>query len=173
MTPKKMSNKSNPTKTKPRPRLEMVPATDLPDNSSLKAMFKTGLSSGMKVKSRSPMLKPDKFPTGQILSGIIKRLITCEAHRDKDKVKSGCLIEIVPEWNAVGVAIPAVTTIMTALEITSDGDNGMATIYSTPYIGHRVEIEKLPERLPSKQGNAAWNFLVAVSEEKEYDPAEQ
>ena len=131
------------------------------------AMFRRntdGVSPGLKVKSRSPMLKPSQFPEGRILSGIVKRLIRCVSGKNEDgSDKYGCLIEIVPEMNSVGVAIPATATLSGPLEITQKGA-GASTEFSTPYIGHTIEIEKLPDKIPSKKGQSAWSFLVALSE---------
>ncbi len=127
---------------------------------------RSGVSKGLRVKSRSPLLKPAQFPTGRILSGIIKRLITCKVGvgEKKGSIKYGCLIEIVPDLNSVGVAIPATATLMSPLEITQHGE-GDATEFQTPYINHTVEIEKLEDKIPSQKGQSAWNFLVAISEE--------
>lgn len=126
---------------------------------------KSGVSAGLKVKSRSPMLKPAQFPTGRILGGILKRLIRCVAGKNDDgSDKYGCLIEIVPDLNAVGVAIPATATLMGPLEITQHG-TGLSTEFKTPYINHQVEIEKLEDKIPSKKGQDAWSFLVAIGEE--------
>lgn len=136
--------------------------------STAMSLFKeagAGVSEGMKVKSRSPMLKPADFPVGRILGGTIKRLIRCVAQAGKTAAgtKYGCLIEIVPDLNTVGVAIPATATLTSALEITESG-SGESTEFKCPFIGHRVEIEKLEAKIPSKKGQDAWNFLVAVSE---------
>jgi hypothetical protein len=123
--------------------------------------------SKFKVKSRSPMIKPAAFPIGQQLRGVIKRLITCEvqpavaASKGKEAVpaKYGNLIEIVPQGATVGAAVPTVATIKMALEITGEGDSA-----ECPYIGYEVIIERLDSRIPSKRGNDAWNFVVALGE---------
>jgi hypothetical protein len=129
---------------------------------------KTGVTKGLKVRSRSPLLKPAVFPVGRILSGIFKRTIVCIAGKgEKGRDKLGCLIEIVPDLNSVGVAIPATATLVGPLEITQEGDGTKeGTKFLSPYIGHMVEIEKLDDKIPSKKGQDAWNFLVAISDEK-------
>jgi hypothetical protein len=156
--------KTKNTKTA-KQRLELVKNDG--GSQGMSAMFKSsgGLSPGMKVKSRSPLLKPDKFPENQLLSGIFKRIITAHVGKGDDgEDKAGALIEIVPDMNAVGITIPAVATIATALELTHTGE-GRETVFHSPFLGHRLEIQKLPERIPSRKGQAAWNFLVAISEE--------
>jgi hypothetical protein len=123
--------------------------------------------SKFKVKSRSPMIKPGAFPLGMQLRGVIKRLITCEvqpavaAAKGKEAVpaKYGNLIEIVPLGGTVGAAVPTVATIKTALEIIGEGDDAVC-----PFIGYEVVLERLDGRIPSKRGNDAWNFIVALGE---------
>jgi hypothetical protein len=73
--------------------------------------------------------------------------------------KYGNLIEIVPQGATVGAAVPTVATIKTALEITGEGDDAVC-----PFIGYEVVLERLDGRIPSKRGNDAWNFIVALGE---------
>jgi hypothetical protein len=163
---KKTNTASKPEKAKATKRLELVENTGGTDALVNTAMFRAGggLDEGMTIKSRSPMLKPDKFPVGQLMTGIIKRLITCIVGQgDAGEDKAGCLVEIVPTLDTVGYAIPAVATISSALDITSTG-KGKDAVFETPYLNHRVQLEKMAERSPSKKGQAAWVFLVAVSD---------
>lgn len=165
-----MSTKTKkPTdKQKAEKRMELVSAPGNTDQLAMSAMFSKGkaLNKGMTIKSRSPLLKPDLFPVGEIMTGIVKKLITCVAGKNDDGTdKAGCLIEIVPSLDTVGYAIPAVATLMSALEITHVRGSGKEAVFSTPYLNHTVQIEKMAERIPSKKGQAAWMFLVAVSDE--------
>jgi hypothetical protein len=142
------------------PRLELEQL----NNSLFKDVDESEFSQPMRILSMSPMIKPDVFPTGKVLSGIFKGCITVIAGKNQDKSdKAGCLIEIVPSLDTLGYSIPAVATIMRALQITSIGE-GHESKFTSPYINHLVQIRKMPEKIPSKQGQDAWHFLVAVSQ---------
>lgn len=132
---------------------------------SITSMFgKNADMGGMVLRSRAPLIKPSKWPAGQQLVGFITGVKAVE-RLDGKKVSSWGLIEISPDGKAVGVAIPATGTITQALEITCDDEKkGAEAVYSCPFIGHKVVIELLPDKIPSKKGNDAWNFVVAVSE---------
>lgn len=115
---------------------------------------------GFVVKSRSPMLKPALIPTGKIIRGIFTKLITCVSALEKDGTKKpGNLIEIVKEGNQIGVAIPLTAVLANALEVTGKGDEA-----ESKWLGHEIAIERLADKIPSKQGQDAWNFIVAIKE---------
>jgi hypothetical protein len=133
---------------------------------TLAGMFQKGEafeSSGFIVKSRSPMLKPGDIPTDMVVVGVLRKLIVCNSGVGEDqKQKRGVLIELVPQGAQVGAAIPATAVIQGALDM-----QGVGTENPTcPYLGHEIAIRRLEEKIPSKKGNNAWNFIVAISSEK-------
>jgi hypothetical protein len=113
------------------------------------------------VKSMSPMLKPAQWPAGAVLVGKFVRLFETHPGNNEDGTpKLGEGIEIVPEGSPVGVSLPAVAVLRTALEISGKGKEA-----TSPFIGRIIEVELLG-KVPSKKGNDAWNFLVSIHPEK-------
>lgn len=121
------------------------------------------MPSGTIIKSLSPLIKPAEFPTGIKLVGKFTRLFT--THATKEKLGAG--IEIIPHGMPVGIAIPATRTLQIALEI---DDAELGDKAKSPYIGRYIIVEKLPNKIPSKQGQDAWNFLVAILPEDYVPP---
>lgn len=123
---------------------------------------------GVIIKSMSPMLKPTNWPKidGQnaVLVGIFTKTFDSgdfvEGSGEDKKSKKGTGVEIVPVGRPVGVALPVTATLRTGLDLTGDGKNAVS-----PYLGRLVEIELLPEKIPSKKGQAAWHFTVAIHPE--------
>jgi hypothetical protein len=114
------------------------------------------------IKSRSPLIKPGQLPLGQVAVGVLVGFISCEAGKDeKGEPKPGTLIEFRPKGAKVGFCLPAVATLAGALEM-----KGVGKEATSPYIGHEIAIQRLEEKIPSKRGNSAWNFIVAISEDK-------
>jgi len=120
---------------------------------------------GLIVRSMSPMLKPLNWPKidGQnaVLVGTFTKVFdTAEFTEGTGKnavKKKGTGVEIVPPGAPVGVALPVTATLRTGLEITGDGKAA-----TSPFVGRIVEVELLPEKIPSNKGNAAWHFVVAI-----------
>ena len=147
-------------------RMELVKAEGNTASLAASSVFMEGIDANqLIVKSRSPMIKPGDMPLGKAATGVLKRLISCTVQEEDTKKKLpkkyGCLIELVPVGRQVGAAIPATAVIANALEIVdADSENP-----KSPFIGHLVAIQRLPDKLPSKRGNDAWNFIIAVSPE--------
>jgi len=112
-------------------------------------------SSKFTVISRSPMLKPAQMPLGKAVVGVFTKLITC--HPQKDKL--GNMAEIVPVGSKVGVCIPLTGVLKGALRVTGEGDDA-----ESEFVGKEVAIQRLNDKIPSKKGQDAWNFIVAVRE---------
>jgi hypothetical protein len=69
-------------------------------------------------------------------------------------------VEIIPVGAKVGVSLPLVATLKMGLQVgVVDGEPVSALL------GKVVHIQLLPEKLPSKKGQAAWNYLVGYEEE--------
>lgn len=114
--------------------------------------------SNAKVVSMAPMLKPQQFPVGVVLVGKFAKIFATKPGKNEDgSDKTGEGFEIMPEGAKVGVALPAVAVLKRALEITGSGDAA-----TSPHLGKTVAIQKLAEKIPSKKGNAAWNFIVEI-----------
>lgn len=128
------------------------PATDLfsalfvPDNFQM--------PEGTVVASMSPMIKPGDFPAGRRLLGKFSKLFKTKPADDKD----GAGIEITPDGAPVGIAIAAVTTIARALKIEQKNGEEPTSVY----LGRYIVIERMEKKIPSKRGQDAWNFLVAI-----------
>jgi len=115
---------------------------------------------GFTIKTRSPLIKPDKFPLDKVLKGVFTKLVPCICGKMEDgKDKWGNLIEIVPVGAKVGVALAATAVLRGALDITGVGEEA-----DSIHIGKVVAIQRLPEKLPSKKGNDAWNFIVGIQD---------
>lgn len=108
---------------------------------------------GAIVKSMSPLLKPANFPLGKVLVGVFTKIF--ETRPAEGKVGEG--VEIVPAGSPVGIALPVVATLRTGLELTGAGKQA-----SSPHLGSTVAIKLMPERIPSKKGQDAWNFVVII-----------
>lgn len=107
------------------------------------------------VKTLSPLLSPRDFPVGKVLVGRFTKIF--ETNPTKDK--KGVGIEIVPDGSRTGIALAAVATISQALEIDDVSKGKQAT---SPHLGKIIAVQILPDKLPSKKGKDAWNFLVAI-----------
>lgn len=120
---------------------------------------------GVIVKSMSPMLKPINWPVidgkNAVLVGVFTKCFKSGEFTEgtgKNAVKkNGTGVEIVPAGRPVGAALPLTATLRTGLDVTGDGAEAVS-----PFFGRTVEIELLPEKIPSKKGNAAWHFTVAI-----------
>ena len=139
----------------------------------------TNSVAGLKVKSMSPIIDPKKWPkdedgNDQELFGRFTKLFhTRDFERDGNKKGApkqkiiGTGMEIWPDGAPGGVALPLTAVLRQALQVTGDGADARS-----PYLGMNVLIlldSKNP--LPSKQGNAAHNFKVAVDENSALQPA--
>ena len=140
-------------------------------NASIASMFQSAAHVDPNkyiIKSRSPLIKPHQMPEGQALIGVLQRFIGVEVGSGKDK-RVGTLAEFKPQGSAIGYAIPLTAVLRGALEVTGDGagettgDSGEA---KSPFIGHEVVIQRMADKIPSKKGNDAWNFIVAISPER-------
>lgn len=122
------------------------------------------------VKSMSPILKPINWPKidGQnvVVVGIFTKVVPLseftEGQGKDEKTRQGYGVEIVPEGAPVGIVLPLVATLKTGLDITLDDATRSGTSMA---LGKTVEIELLPERIPSKKGQAAWHFIVAIHDQ--------
>lgn len=116
------------------------------------------LPKGVIIKSFAPLIKPINWPKGKDgvnmrLVGKFVKIFTTQA----SKTKTGLGIEIVPDGAPVGVALPVTATLRTGLAISGEAENA-----KSEYMGRYVAIELLDEKLPSKKGQSAWNFVVAI-----------
>jgi len=115
------------------------------------------LPAGATVKSFSPIIKPADFPVGQVFVGKFTKIFhTREFPMTGGGKKQGYGIEIIPAGAQVGIALPLVATLATAIEF-----NEAAEIKS-PFIGRTVAVQKGENKLKSTKGQDAWNFIVAV-----------
>ena len=156
-----MSTKNKKTVKSPAQKMALVKADGFTKNivEAGTGMFTEsgeGFGEDMEIKSRAPWIKPLNFPVGKLLTGVLKGIGTRQSNQPDGR--PWCMLEIVPLSGGIGVAITATATITEALQITYK--NG---VYETPFLGHKVSIEKLADKIPSKKGNDAWHFLVAVS----------
>lgn len=111
-----------------------------------------------RVVSMAPMIKPAAFPVGVVLVGKFAKIFATKPGKNDDgSDKTGEGVEIMPDGAKVGIALPAVAVLKRALEITGSGDNA-----TSPLLGKTVAIQKLAEKIPSKKGNSAWNFIVEI-----------
>lgn len=153
------------SKSKAKGRMELVKNEG--GASALSKMFKKREDinrKGFNVRSRPPTIKPTDFSPGMVLEGVLKSVERIEgtAHRKGESVKPWVKIHIVPEGEDIGVSMAAGAMIAQALDI-EIGDDGA----ECPFIGHLITVELGdPIKLPSKKGNEAWNFVVAVSPDK-------
>lgn len=117
------------------------------------------------VKSMSPMLKPTAWPmdgnSPMVLVGKLTKFFACGEFKRKVKggktetiVGTGC--EIVPEGSPVGVALAVTAILRTGLGVVGDGEKA-----TSEFLGRVVEVELLG-RVPSKKGQDAWNYVVAI-----------
>jgi len=139
------------------PSADHVPAIVRADTLSTKGFI---VKEGFIVKSRSPMIKPAALKKGDAITGVFTKIITCVAGKNDDGTdKPGNLIELVPRGAQVGVAFPVTAVIRGALDITGVGDKA-----ESPHLGKEVIIQALGEenKIPSKKGQDAWNFIVAI-----------
>ncbi len=133
-------------------------ALSVPTNSSI---YAEDGEDGFTIHSRSPMLKPAQMPEDKAIRGRFKRFVGCEVQpATKTKpAQIGTMIEIVPDGQHVGVVIPLTVVLRNALQVTGEGESA-----ESPFVGKIIKIQKLAERIPSKQGQDAWNFIVGVKE---------
>lgn len=110
---------------------------------------------GIEIRSMSPLIAPAQFPANRRLVGKFTKIFETEP----TKGKKGVGVEIIPIGMTSGIALPAVTTLARGLGL-DDVEKGKDA--TSPYIGRYVMIERLPNKIPSKQGQAAWNFLVGI-----------
>ncbi len=108
---------------------------------------------GMIVRSMAPMIKPADWPVGKVLVGKFTKIF----ETNPTAKKKGEGIEIMPKGASVGVAVPAVATIRQGLEMQGNGAEA-----TSEYLGRYIAIKKLEARLPSKKGQAAWHFVIAI-----------
>lgn len=116
------------------------------------------MPAGAVVKTMAQMVKPRDFPVGKVLVGKFVKIFETRPGKDEsgnDKLGEG--IEIVPDGAQIGVALPAGAIIRRALEI--EGKGAAAT---SKYLGKTIAVQKLPDKIPSKKGNDAWNFVIAI-----------
>jgi len=115
------------------------------------------------IISMSPMIKPAQWPKGAdgnnlTLFGRFKKIFPTKPGKGDDGAdKVGEGVEIVPDGQPVGVALPCTATLRQGLALTGSGENA-----TSEYLGRNVAIELLPNKIPSKKGNAAWHFVVAI-----------
>lgn len=157
-------SKADSAKTKSLSKVSKVLTAQDKQNAAMSAFVsrsEANISDEAEVKSMSPMMKPDKWPAGKILTGRLKKFFTCGEFKDSNgNLKIGTGVEIVPEGAKVGVALALVATLRMGLEVTGDGKEA-----TSDYIGRIVHVELLPDRLPSKRGQDAWHYLVAIEPE--------
>lgn len=114
---------------------------------------------GAEIKVMSPMIRPVDFPVGKVLVGVFTKIFQTTPGKNEDGTdKKGFGVEIVPEGAQVGIALAAVATLKGALNITG---TSMEDVKS-PYLGRTIAVQRSANRLPSKKGNDAWHFLVAI-----------
>lgn len=117
---------------------------------------------GAIVKVMSPLMRPKDFPVGKVLVGKFAKLFDTNPGENEDGTKKiGEGLEIIPPGSDIGIALPAVATLKTALEITrAPGQPAVS-----PYVGRIISVQKMENRIPSKKGNDAWHFIVAIHPE--------
>jgi hypothetical protein len=119
---------------------------------------------GVIVKTMSPMLKPANWPqvdgeNAVLVGRMTKFFKTGEFKRmvgKKEEIVVGTGVEIIPEGAPVGVSLPVTATLRTGLAVDGDGADA-----KSEFLGRIVEVELLG-KVPSKKGQDAWNFLVAI-----------
>lgn len=116
------------------------------------------LPEGAEINSMSPLVRPSEFPVGRVLVGKFTKIF----ETNPTPKKKGEGIEIVPNGSRVGIALPAVATLRTALKIEGEGKSA-----TSEYIGRTIAVQLLPNKIPSKKGQDAWHFLVAIYPEIE------
>lgn len=114
-----------------------------------------------KVLSRWPRIKPKDMPLGGRLIGKLVRIETCmidEVVEGVTKKKATSVFEILPEGMEIGVGLFGATVIETSLQVSlKDG------VFTSPFIGETISIERLEKTIPNKRGGRdAWNFIVEV-----------
>lgn len=140
------------TEAGPDARTEIALPGGFMDESAYKA------PAGVIVKSMSPMIKLEKFPVGKVLVGVFTKCFKAGEFKNEDgTMRPGTGIEIVPKGAPVGIAIPLAATLRTGLEVVGTGNEA-----KSQYFGREVAIKKMPDRIPSKKGQDAWNFIVLI-----------
>jgi hypothetical protein len=120
----------------------------------------------MRVTSMSPLIKPANWPKDRngnnmkLVGKFTKIFTTHPGNDDKGQPKEGNGVEIMPPESKVGVALPLTATLRGGLEV-----SGVGSTATSPVLGKDVEIQLLEHRLPSKQGNDAWHFIVGIIED--------
>ncbi len=151
-------NKKQSEKSKASSRMELVK-----NEGGISKLFRSTGSIDRKnyvIKSRPPTIKPADFPIGQALVGILWSVNRVEGKPDKDGTsKPWAKIVIKGSPTDLGVELTATAVLRSALEITLADDGA-----HSPYLHHEVTIERLADKLYSKKGNDAWNFIVGISE---------
>lgn len=122
-------------------------------------------SAQWEIRSLPPLILPHKWPKNaagqdkELTGRFVKAFRLREfAAQGAEKARVGTGIEIRADGSAGGVALPLTAVLRKALDVTGDGDEA-----TSPNIGKVVKImldSKNP--IPSKQGQAAHNFKVAI-----------
>lgn len=113
---------------------------------------------GAITKTMSPMVKPKDFPAGAVYTGVFARIFkTNPGLGDDGQQKEGEGVEIIPAGADIGISLPCVATLKTALGIQGKGESA-----TSEYLGRTVAIQKMEQRIPSKKGQAAWHFIVSI-----------
>lgn len=128
------------------------------------------LPSSVTVRSFAPMYKLDKFPTGVTAVGRLVKFFPCGKFKsEKGKpAREGTGFEIKPDGAPIGIALPLCATLRQGLAVSGEGENA-----TSEALGCIVWIEKFEEKLPSKQGQDAWNFKVAYDLTSKEVPAKK
>lgn len=156
MSKKNTAGAQAPALTKSDLQNAVVPASHFASGFVDAAAFQMPASAV--VKTMAPMIKPKDFPVGKVLVGRFKSIFETKPGKAEDGTdKLGEGIEIVPDGAQLGVAIPAGAVIRRALEI--EGRGAAAT---SKFLGKTIAVQKLAEKIPSKKGNDAWNFVIAI-----------
>ena len=149
------------TQSAPVPSVALTTADVRPATLAIMEAFQSEnfqLPEGVEIKALSPMIKPIDFPVGRILVGKLTRIFETKPGQNEDgSAKKGEGLEIIPHGAKVGVSLPATAVLRTALDITGKGGEA-----KPPYLGRYLAIQKTANKIPSKKGNDAWNFMVAI-----------
>jgi hypothetical protein len=152
-TKKSTAKKAAPKKAaKPNPP---VKGAELVTTVSDTSMFKAPTDDGFKTVSRPPTVKPAQWPDGAAIQGEV-----VDVHQyTPDKQKNPAIVITIQTGADQKVCIYATAVIKAAYGLKADDEKSQKSL-----IGKLVQIIKTGERLPSKQGQDAWEFICRIKE---------
>jgi hypothetical protein len=139
----------------------IVPSTaPVQTGSGLDSFLSTKPVEGMEIRSLPMLVKPATLPDGAMVTGTFDSICTLPLP------DGGFSRAIVLSNGNVKIAVPATAVIARALglpEIGKDAKLEAAQAACTsPDLGKVIAIQKTGRKLPSKKGQDAWEFIVAV-----------